>query len=91
MESVWYLVTGLATLLVSVFIFRWRLRAKAAAAELRVSRLAADLRAGGAGLVGGAGRVEGEVGVHVLGGPGGCVGVATCPAIQVNEEIVTLL
>ena len=85
MESVWYLVTGLATLLVSVFIFRWRQCAKTAAAELRVSRLAADLRAGGAG------RVEGEGGVHVLGGPGGCVGVATCPAIQVREEIVTLL
>ena len=62
---------------ISVFIFKRRWRTKQETVDRRMSNLAADLRAGGAGMVGVGGRVEGEVGVYILGdtASAGCAGV----------------
>jgi len=49
----------------------------------RVSRLADDLRDGGAGLVAGVGRVEGVVHVYIQTNQEACVGVCVCSSIQV--------
>ena len=82
--SIGVILLALVTVLISVFIFKRRLRSKQLAAERRVAGLAADLRAGGAGLVGGGGRVEGEVAVYVLSDQAGvCVGVCVCPGLHV--------
>ena len=67
----------------AVFVYRRRVRKRLAAESERLSLLAADLRAGGAGLVGGRGRVEGEVRVDVMTDRSSCVGVCSSPVLQV--------
>ena len=72
----------LALLGAAVCMYRRRARKRLAESE-RLSLLAADLRAGGAGLVGGRGRVEGEVRVDVMTDRSGCVGVCSSPSLEV--------
>ena len=86
MESTLYLVCVAAVLVLSVLIYRRRRRPGQRREEdqtARLALLAADLRAGGAGLVGGRGRVEGEVRVDVMSDRASCVGVCASPGLQV--------
>ena len=71
-----------ALLLVATYCYTRRV-ARLAAHTDRLSLLAADLRAGGAGHVGGRGRVEGDVRVDVMTDRSSCVGVCSSPRLQV--------
>jgi len=70
-------------LLITAYIYKSKLKQKQTEVERRVSRLADDLRDGGAGLVAGVGRVEGVVHVYIQTNEDACVGVCVCSSIQV--------
>jgi len=78
------LLLTLGALLITLYIFRSHIKQSTPLGQRSgLDMLGEDLRSGGPGLVGGVGRVEGKVEVHVRGNSSGAVGVCLCEALNV--------